>query len=201
LEYLHHGCNPPIVHRDVKSKNILLNEKFQGKLADFGLSKIFPNEGDTHVFTVVAGTIGYLDPEYNRLRRLKEKSDVYSFGVVLLEIITGQPAITKTEEKIHIIQWIGSMLVERDVKDIVDPRLQGEFDINNATKALDIAMACVAQTSINRPTMRHVVMELKQCFENKITDLSDSNDTHESLLSTLNYESFDKISGESSLAR
>lgn len=63
LEYLHHGCNPPIVHRDVKSKNILLNEKFHGKLADFGLSKIFPNEGDTHVFTVVAGTPGYLDPE------------------------------------------------------------------------------------------------------------------------------------------
>lgn len=63
LEYMHHGCNPPIVHRDVKSKNILLNEKLQGKLADFGLSKIFPNEGDTHVSTVVAGTPGYLDPQ------------------------------------------------------------------------------------------------------------------------------------------
>ncbi|KAK2378923.1 LRR receptor serine/threonine-protein kinase IOS1 [Trifolium repens] len=113
LEYLHHGCNPPIVHRDVKSKNILLNEKFQG----------------------------YLDPEYNRLSRLKEKSDVFSFGVVLLEIITGQPAITKTEEKIHIIEWISSTRLEREVKDIVDPRLKGEFDINFATKALDIAMA------------------------------------------------------------
>ncbi|CAJ2661142.1 unnamed protein product [Trifolium pratense] len=201
LEYLHHGCNPPIVHRDVKSKNILLNEKFQGKLADFGLSKIFPNEGDTHIFTVVAGTIGYLDPEYNRLSRLKEKSDVFSFGVVLLEIITGQPAITKTEEKIHIIQLVSSMLLENGVKDIVDPRLKGEFDINYATKALDIAMACVARTSINRPTMTHVVMELKQCFENKITDLPDSNYTPESLPDALNYVSFDRISGESSLAR
>ncbi|KAK2371326.1 LRR receptor serine/threonine-protein kinase IOS1 [Trifolium repens] len=201
LEYLHHGCNPPIVHRDVKSKNILLNDKFQGKLADFGLSKIFPNEGDTHIFTVVAGTIGYLDPEYNRLSRLKGKSDVFSFGVVLLEIITGQPAITKTEEKIHIIQWISSMLLEREVKDIVDPRLKGEFDINYATKALDIAMACVAKTSINRPTMRQVVMELKQCLKNKITDLSDSDYTPESLPDTFNSVSFDKISGESSLAR
>ncbi|KAK2425222.1 putative LRR receptor serine/threonine-protein kinase [Trifolium repens] len=201
LEYLHHGCNPPIVHRDVKSKNILLDEKFQGKLADFGLSKIFPNEGDTHIFTVVAGTIGYLDPEYNRLSRLKEKSDVFSFGVVLLEIITGQPAIIKTEEKIHIIQWINSMRLEREVKDIVDPRLKGEFDINFATKALDIAMACVAKTSINRPTMRQVLMELKQCLENKITDLSDSDYTPESLPDTFNSVSFDRISGESSLAR
>ncbi|XP_058759173.1 putative leucine-rich repeat receptor-like protein kinase At2g19210 [Vicia villosa] len=201
LEYLHHGCNPPIVHRDVKSKNILLNEKLQGKLADFGLSKIFPNEGDTHVFTVVAGTLGYLDPEYNRLSKLREKSDVFSFGVVLLEIITGQPAIIKTKEKIHIIQWVGSMLVEREVKDIVDPRLQGKFDISSATKALDTAMACVAATSMNRPTMKHVVMELKQCLENKITPPSDSTYTYENLSSTLNFVSFDGISGESSLAR
>jgi serine/threonine protein kinase len=83
---------------------------------------------------------------------LREKSDVFSFGVVLLEIITGQPAITKTENKIHIVQLVGDMLLEREVKDIVDPRLQGDFDINYATKALDTAMACVAQSSINRPT-------------------------------------------------
>jgi hypothetical protein len=132
---------------------------------------------------------------------LKGKSDVFSFGVVLLEIITGQPAIIKTEEKIHIIQWISSMLLEREVKDIVDPRLKGEFDINFATKALDIAMACVAKTSINRPTMRQVVMELKQCLKNKITDLSDSDYTPESLPDTFNSVSFDRISGESSLAR
>ncbi|KEH39530.1 putative leucine-rich repeat receptor-like protein kinase At2g19210 isoform X2 [Medicago truncatula] len=201
LEYLHHGCNPPIVHRDVKSKNILLNEKLQGKLADFGLSKIYPNEGETHLSTVIAGTPGYLDPEYNRLSRLREKSDVFSFGVVLLEIITGQPAITKTEDKIHIVQLVSDMLLEREVKDIVDPRLQGDFDINYATKALDTAMACVAQSSMNRPTMRNVVMELKQCLENKITYLSDSRYTYESFPGTLYSVSFDRISGESSLAR
>ncbi|RHN76315.1 putative transferase, protein kinase RLK-Pelle-LRR-I-1 family [Medicago truncatula] len=117
LEYLHHGCNPPIVHRDVKSKNILLNDKLQGKLADFGLSKIFPNEGETHLSIVIAGTPGYLDPEQVNTTPLREKSDVFSFGVVLLEIITGQPAITKTENKIHIVQLVGDMQLEREVKD------------------------------------------------------------------------------------
>jgi len=138
---------------------------------------------------------------YNRLSRLREKSDVFSFGVVLLEIITGQPAITKTENKIHIVQLVSDMLLEREVKDIVDPRLQGDFDINYATKALDTAMACVAQSSINRPTMRHVVMELKQCLENKITYPSESKCTYESFPSALYSVSFDRISGESSLAR
>jgi len=132
---------------------------------------------------------------------LREKSDVFSFGVVLLEIITGQPAITKTEIKIHIVQLVSDMLLEREVKDIVDPRLQGDFDINYATKALDTAMACVAQSSINRPIMRHVVMELKQCLENKITSLFDFKYTLESLPSALYSVSFDRISGESSLAR
>jgi len=111
----------------------------------------------------------------------------------LLEIITGKPAISKTEEKVHIVQWVGSMLLEKDVKDTVDPRLEGEFDIYSGKKALDTAMACVAPTSINRPTMNCVVMELKQCFENKITHSSDSSLTHS--------VSFDRISGESSLAR
>ncbi|XP_027342898.1 probable LRR receptor-like serine/threonine-protein kinase At1g05700 [Abrus precatorius] len=200
LEYLHHGCNPPIVHRDVKSKNILLNEKLRAKLADFGLSKIYPDEGDTHMSTVVAGTPGYLDPEYNRLNRLNEKSDVFSFGVVLLELITGQYAIIKTQEKTHIIQWVGSMKPEREINDIVDSRLQGEFDIDSAKKALDTAMACVASTSINRPTMSHVVKELKQCLAEKVTYPSESGN-HESLPNSLITVSFDRISGESSLER
>ncbi|KAL2332306.1 hypothetical protein Fmac_019887 [Flemingia macrophylla] len=202
LEYLHHGCNPPIVHRDVKSKNILLNEKFRGKLADFGLCKIYPDEGDTHMTTVVAGTPGYLDPEYNRSHRLKEKSDVFSFGIVLLEIITGQPAITKTEEKTHIIQWVGSILLEREIYDIVDSRLQGEFDIDSVKKVLDVAMACVAPTSINRPTMSHVVNELKQplLLAKGMTPLSESED-HDSSTYSVSTVSFGGISGESSLVR
>ncbi|KAF7843438.1 putative LRR receptor-like serine/threonine-protein kinase [Senna tora] len=174
LEYLHNGCKPPIIHRDIKPRNILLNEKMRGKIADFGLSKIFP-EGDTHVFTVIAGTPGYLAPEYYASNRLNEKSDVFSFGVVLLELITGQPAITKTKEKTHIIQWVGSMLLEREIHDIVDTRLQGEFDIDSARKALDTAMASVAPISINRPSMSQVAMELKQCLVMEMTQDSDVN--------------------------
>ncbi|KAJ4717974.1 protein kinase family protein [Melia azedarach] len=111
LEYLHNGCKPPIVHRDVKSTNILLNEKFQAKLADFGLSRIFPVEGGTHVSTTIVGTPGYLDPEYFISNRLTEKSDVYSFGVVLLEIITSKPVIDRTHtERTHISEWVSFRL-------------------------------------------------------------------------------------------
>ncbi|CAH1429666.1 unnamed protein product [Lactuca virosa] len=165
LEYLHHGCKPPIVHRDVKCNNILLNETFQAKLADFGLSKAFPTEGGTHISTAVAGTPGYLDPEYYTSNRLTEKSDVYSFGIVLLVIITGEPAITKYEnDNIHICRWVNLKLAEGDMKNIVDPRLLGDFDINSAWKAVELAMACVSHTPSRRPTMNEVVMELSDCL-------------------------------------
>ncbi|XP_024969864.1 putative leucine-rich repeat receptor-like protein kinase At2g19210 [Cynara cardunculus var. scolymus] len=165
LEYLHHGCKPPIVHRDVKCTNILLNGTFQAKLADFGLSKAFPSEGGSHISTAVAGTPGYLDPEYYTSNWLTEKSDVYSFGVVLLVIITGQPAITKYDkDNMHISRWVNLMLADGNVKNIVDPRLLGDFDINSAWKAVELAMACVARTPSRRPTMNEVVMELNDCL-------------------------------------
>ncbi|KAH9665566.1 protein kinase domain-containing protein [Citrus sinensis] len=168
LEYLHDGCKPPIVHRDVKSANILLNEKFQAKLADFGLSRIFPVEGGSHVSTTVVGTPGYLDPEYYISNRLTEKSDVYSFGVVLLELITGQPVIQKTPERTLIGQWVSSMLARGDIKNIVDQRLQGDFDTNTVWKAVEIAMACIHSISTRRPTMNQVVIELNDCLAMEI---------------------------------
>ncbi|KAK9054741.1 hypothetical protein SSX86_025820 [Deinandra increscens subsp. villosa] len=165
LEYMHHGCKPPIVHRDIKGTNILLNESFQAKLADFGLSKAFPTEGGTHISTAVAGTPGYLDPEYYTSNRLTEKSDVYSFGVLLLVVITGHSAITKNENDIiHISRLVNLKLAEGDINNIVDPKLQGNFDINSAWKAVELAMACVAHTPSIRPTMNGVVMELNDCL-------------------------------------
>ncbi|KAF8388904.1 hypothetical protein HHK36_025585 [Tetracentron sinense] len=166
LEYLHTGCKPPIVHRDVKTANILLDKKLHGKIADFGLSKVFPNESGTHVSTIVVGTTGYLDPEYYISNKLNEKSDVYSFGIVLLELITGLPAIIKNSaERIHIIQWVSPMLARGEIRNIVDHRLQSDFDINSVWKAIETAMACVPQTSIQRPTMNYVLSELKECLE------------------------------------
>ncbi|CAB4272467.1 unnamed protein product [Prunus armeniaca] len=164
LEYLHCGCKPPIMHRDVKSTNILLNENFQAKISDFGLSRNFPTNDGTHASSILAGTPGYLDPEFYLSNRLNEKSDVYSFGVVLLEIITSRPVLMRTHERIHISQWVGLMLANGDINSIVDPRLEGNFNTNSVWKAVEIAMACVSVNAIKRPSMSQVVVDLKECL-------------------------------------
>ncbi|XP_018435752.2 probable LRR receptor-like protein kinase At1g51890 [Raphanus sativus] len=164
LEYLHNGCRPPMVHRDVKTTNILLNERFQAKLADFGLSRSFPIDGESQVMTVVAGTPGYLDPEYYRTNWLSEKSDVYSFGVVLLEMVTNQPVIDKTRVKPHISDWVGFKLTNGDIRSIIDPKLMDDYDANGVWKVIELALACVNPSSNRRPTMPHVVMELNECL-------------------------------------
>ena len=102
---------------------------------------------------------------YYTSNRLTEKSDVYSFGVVLLVIVTGQPAITKYDnDNIHISQLVNLKLANGDINNIVDPRLLGDFDINSAWKAVELAMACVSHTPSRRPTMHEVVMELNDCL-------------------------------------
>ncbi|XP_024006011.1 probable LRR receptor-like serine/threonine-protein kinase At1g51810 isoform X3 [Eutrema salsugineum] len=164
LEYLHNYCEPVMVHRDVKTTNILLNEDFDTKLADFGLSRSFPIEGETHVSTVVAGTIGYLDPEYYRTNWLTEKSDVYSFGIVLLVLITNQPVIEQNRQKSHIAEWVGAMLTKGDIKSITDPNLHGDYDTSTVWKAVELAMSCLNPASVTRPTMSQVVVELKECL-------------------------------------
>ncbi|AAF99860.1 Putative protein kinase [Arabidopsis thaliana] len=176
LEYLHNGSRPPMVHRDVKTTNILLNELYQAKLADFGLSRSSPVDGESYVSTIVAGTPGYLDPEYYRTNLLSEKTDVYSFGVVLLEIITNQPVIDTTREKAHITDWVGFKLMEGDIRNIIDPKLIKEFDTNGVWKAVELALSCVNPTSNHRPTMPHVVMELKECLDSEIARKQGSQD-------------------------
>ncbi|KAG2297307.1 hypothetical protein Bca52824_043976 [Brassica carinata] len=161
LEYLHTGCTPTMVHRDVKTTNILLDEHFRAKLADFGLSKSFQVGEGPHESTVVAGTPGYLDPEYYHSGRLGEKSDVYSFGMVLLEMITNQRVIS---EKSHITEWVAYKLNRGDISGIMDPNLCGGYDTNSAWRALELAMSCADPHSANRPTMSHVIIEIKECL-------------------------------------
>lgn len=193
MEYLHNGCKPPIVHRDVKTSNILLNEKLQAKIADFGLSRIFSIESGAQISTVlleplVTLTLSmYLVLTINSLtwvvnlninfhvcryyinNWLNEKSDVYSFGVVLLEIITCRSVISRLEEEnTHIIQWVSSMVAKGDIRNIVDPSLEGKFNKNSAWKAVELALACGSHTSSERPTMTEVVMELKECLTSGI---------------------------------
>ncbi|XP_010510553.1 PREDICTED: probable leucine-rich repeat receptor-like protein kinase At2g28990 isoform X2 [Camelina sativa] len=163
LEYLHTGCKPPMVHRDIKSTNILLNESFQGKLADFGLSRSFPMANETQVSTVVAGTPGYLDPEYYQTNWLTEKSDVYSFGIVLLELTTNSPIIQQSREKPHIVEWVGFIVRTGDIGNIIDPNLHEDYDVGSVWKVIELAMSCVDISSARRPTMSQVVNDLKEC--------------------------------------
>ncbi|KNA18110.1 hypothetical protein SOVF_073770 [Spinacia oleracea] len=166
LEYLHNGCRPPVVHRDVKTANILLNKNLEAKIADFGLSKIFPDESRTHVLTRVMGTPGYLDPQYHQTERLNEKSDVYSFGVVLLELITGKAATVKMGERTgYLVQWAIPIVETGDINLILDERLQQSVENSNSVwRVIDTAMACVKPTANERPTMSLIVAGLKECL-------------------------------------
>uniref|UniRef100_A0A453JY44 Protein kinase domain-containing protein n=1 Tax=Aegilops tauschii subsp. strangulata TaxID=200361 RepID=A0A453JY44_AEGTS len=171
LEYLHKSCQPPLIHRDVKTKNILLSADLDAKISDFGLTKVFADEFMTHITTQPAGTLGYLDPEYYNTSRLSEKSDVYSFGVVLLELITGQsPAVAITDtESIHIAQWVRQKLSEGNIESIADSKMGREYDVNSVWKVTELALQCKEQPSRERPTMTDVVAELKECLELEVS--------------------------------
>ncbi|KAJ0008264.1 hypothetical protein Pint_29490 [Pistacia integerrima] len=96
--------------------------------------------------------------------RLTEKSDVYSFGVVLLEIITSKSVVENNSDRTHISQWVSFMLAKADIKNVIDPRLQGDFNLNSVQKAVEIAMACISPSSANRPTMNQIVNQLNYCL-------------------------------------
>ncbi|CAN6338647.1 unnamed protein product [Urochloa humidicola] len=171
LEYLHKSCQPPLIHRDVKTKNILLSADLDAKIADFGLMKAFDDEFKTHVTTLPAGTLGYLDPEYYNTSQLSEKSDVYSFGVVLLELITGQsPAVPiSSTESIHIALWVRQKLSEGDIVSIADPRMRGEYDVNSVWKIAELALKCKELPSRERPAMADIVADLKESLELQVS--------------------------------
>ncbi|KAF8023258.1 hypothetical protein BT93_F0687 [Corymbia citriodora subsp. variegata] len=182
LDYLHNGCKPPIIHRDLKTSNILLNEDFRAKIADFGLSRAFGAENDSHVSTHPADTFGYLDPEFRTPGNYDKKSDVYSFEIVLFELITGQPAIMRSQDGnniMHILQWLIPIVESGDIQSIMDPRLQGEFNINSAWKVVETAMSCTQSRAIQRPDINHVLGELKESL------VSNSSGSFESTISEI----------------
>ncbi|CAM0870428.1 unnamed protein product [Alopecurus aequalis] len=160
LEYLHELCTPSIVHRDVKTPNILLDKNLMGIISDFGLSRAF-NDAHTHISTVAAGTLGYLDPEYHATFQLTVKTDVYSFGIVLLEIITGQPPVVMDPHTVHLPNWVRQKIAKGSINDVVDQRMLDQYDVSSVQSAVDIAMNCVENASIDRPTMTEVVSRLK----------------------------------------
>ncbi|KAG0489373.1 hypothetical protein HPP92_007923 [Vanilla planifolia] len=164
LCYLHHDCCPLILHRDVKSNNILLDNNFEAHVADFGLAKFLRNTGASECMSAIAGSYGYIAPEYAYTLKVDEKSDVYSYGVVLLELITGRrPVGDFGEEGLDIVQWAKMVTnwSKESVVKILDRRLE-DVPLEEAMQAFFVGMLCVQERSIERPTMREVVLMLEQ---------------------------------------
>uniref|UniRef100_A0A0D9ZMT9 non-specific serine/threonine protein kinase n=1 Tax=Oryza glumipatula TaxID=40148 RepID=A0A0D9ZMT9_9ORYZ len=163
LTYLHLYAEKPIIHRDVKSSNILLNEGFRAKVADFGFARTGPTEPDqSQIQTDVRGTAGYVDPEYLRTNHLTVKSDVFSYGVLLLEILSGRRPIEvrrAARERITV-RWAFEKYNRGDVKEILDPMLTESVNEDILNKIFDVAFQCVAPTRADRPTMKEVAERL-----------------------------------------
>ncbi|GKC60662.1 probable leucine-rich repeat receptor-like protein kinase [Tanacetum coccineum] len=160
IKYLHDLADPPIIHRDVKTTNILLDERLNAKVADFGLSKPLGDSGRTHVTTQVKGTMGYMDPEYYMTQQLTEKSDVYGFGIVMLELITARNPIEKGK---YIVREVKEAMDKEKVlyhlHEVLDPIIGLSSELQGMERFVDVALRCVEETGIQRPRMSEVVKE------------------------------------------
>ncbi|KAK9013179.1 hypothetical protein V6N11_041198 [Hibiscus sabdariffa] len=178
LQYLHSGAKHTIIHRDVKTTNILLDEKWVAKVSDFGLSRAGPtNISQTHVSTVVKGSFGYLDPEYSRRGQLTEKSDVYSFGVVLCEILCARPPFSRSAERAQksLAPWFQQCHQNGTLHNIIDPFLKDEIVPECLKKFTEVVMSCLDEEGTERPSMDAVVwglqfaLQLQELVEEGIT--------------------------------
>ncbi|XP_010939267.1 proline-rich receptor-like protein kinase PERK15 [Elaeis guineensis] len=166
LAYLHEDCHPRIIHRDIKTANILLDNKFEAMVADFGLAKL-NSDNNTHVSTRVMGTFGYLAPEYASSGKLTEKSDVFSFGVMLLELITGRRPVDNTRAFMEdsLVDWarplLSRALSDGDFDELIDPRLENDYNAMEMQRMIACAAACVRHSARRRPKMSQIVRALE----------------------------------------
>ncbi|KAL4563196.1 hypothetical protein LXL04_027232 [Taraxacum kok-saghyz] len=156
LAYLHEELEPHIVHRDIKASNILLDKDFTPKIGDFGLAKLFPDT-ITHISTKIAGTTGYLAPEYVLGGQLTMKADVYSFGVLVLEIVSGRSSSSWGGSQKLLLEWAWEVYEEGNLLEVVDPDLKEAYDSEEVTKYIKVAFFCTQATAGRRPIMSQVV--------------------------------------------
>uniref|UniRef100_A0A6N2KAD0 non-specific serine/threonine protein kinase n=1 Tax=Salix viminalis TaxID=40686 RepID=A0A6N2KAD0_SALVM len=174
-----HNAERPVIYRDFKTSNILLDSDYTAKLSDFGLAKAGPQGDETHVSTRVMGTYGYAAPEYVMTGHLTARSDVYSFGVVLLELLTGRKSVDKTRpsKEQSLVDWARPKLNDkRKLLQIIDPRLENQYSVRAAQKACSLAYYCLSQNPKARPLMSDVVETLEplQCSSDVANGVSSS---------------------------
>ncbi|XP_075646272.1 wall-associated receptor kinase-like 3 [Castanea sativa] len=195
LFYLHSAASSPIYHRDIKSTNILLDDKYKAKVADFGTSRSIAVD-QTHLTTVVQGTFGYLDPEYFQSSQFTEKSDVYSFGVVLVELLTGEKAIssTRTPESKSLATYFIHSMEENNLFDIIDAQVMKDSKKEEIIAVANLAKMCLDLNGKKRPTMKEVAMQLEavQTLQ-KASNVQQNHEEVECVRSEM-YEQWDVIS-------
>ncbi|XP_068314950.1 nodulation receptor kinase-like [Pyrus communis] len=166
LTHLHNFAGRCIIHRDVKSSNILLDHSMTAKVADFGFSKYAPQEGDSCASLEVRGTAGYLDPEYYMTHHLSAKSDVFSFGVVLLEIVSGREPlnIQRPRPEWSLVEWAKPYVRESKIDEIVDPNIKGAYHAEAMWRVVEVALSCIEPFAASRPNMMEIVRELEDAL-------------------------------------
>uniref|UniRef100_A0A0D3BIW5 non-specific serine/threonine protein kinase n=1 Tax=Brassica oleracea var. oleracea TaxID=109376 RepID=A0A0D3BIW5_BRAOL len=197
LEFLHEGSMIRMVHRDIKTPNVLLDAELNAKISDFGLARIHEEE-HTHISTKVAGTMGYMAPEYVLWGQLTEKGDVYSFGVVAMEIVSGK-SNTKhkgTADHISLLNWALSLHQKGNILEVVDPILEGHFDRKEAVRMINVALVCTNSSPALRPTMSEAVKMLEGVIE--LTQVSSDPGIYGDDWSLLKLRDIDDTHGSSS---
>ncbi|RRT38866.1 hypothetical protein B296_00046706 [Ensete ventricosum] len=167
LAYLHESCEPHILHRDIKSSNILLDEEFEAHLADFGLARLV-SPSETHVTTDLVGTLGYIPPEYAQSPAATFKGDVYSFGIVLLELLTGRRPVDMCKPKgsRNVVSWVLQMKKERREAEVFDPCIYDKDDSSQISRMLELACLCVSESPKLRPSTNQLVSWLEEICPN-----------------------------------
>jgi serine/threonine protein kinase len=179
LCYMHNDCSPPIVHRDMKTSNILLDTQFNAKVADFGLARILVKPEELATMSAVAGTFGYIAPEYAQTIRVNEKIDVYSFGVVLLELTTGKEA-NHGDEYSSLAEWAWRHIqIGTNIEELLDDDAMEPSNLEEMCSIFKLGVMCTSTLPASRPSMKEVLKVLSGCKDplanaEKIVDIYDS---------------------------